>query len=374
MEIGAVDMVAPGLIKQKAATPIANASQWQLIWARYRKHRLAMIGTVVLIVLYLLAFFSGFVSPYVANARNADYVYAPPQQIHFSGLRPYVYDIQQTLDMKTFRRSYTEDTSKRYFIQFFVRGERYKLLGLFSTDRHLFGVEDGVIFLFGTDKLGRDMLSRTLHAASISLSIGLVGVFLSFFLGCLLGGISGYYGGIADDIIQRIIEILQSIPTIPLWMGLSAALPPQWTSIQIYFGITIILSLIGWSGLARVVRGKILELREEDFVMAAKLSGSGDSKIIVKHLLPGFLSYLIVDMTFSIPGMIIGETALSFLGLGIRPPAVSWGVLLQEAQNIRTISQQPWLLIPAGFVILTVLMFNFVGDGLRDAADPYKAM
>ena len=375
MEIGAVDMAtAPGLVKPKAASAIANASQWQLIWSRYRKHRLAMIGTVVLIILYLLALFSGFVAPYGATARNADYVNAPPQRLHFAGLRPYVYDIKQTLDMKTFRRTYTEDQSKPHFIQFFVHGERYKLFGLFATDRHLYGVEDGVVFFFGTDKLGRDMLSRTLHAASISLSIGLVGVFLSFFLGCLLGGISGFYGGIADDIIQRIIEILQSIPTIPLWMGLSAALPPQWSSIQIYFGITIILSLIGWAGLARVVRGKILELREEDFVMAAKLSGSGDTKIIAQHLLPGFLSYLIVDMTFSIPGMIIGETALSFLGLGIRPPAVSWGVLLQDAQNIRTISQQPWLLIPAGFVIVTVLMFNFVGDGLRDAADPYKAM
>lgn len=375
MDIGAVDMAtAPGLVKSKAASAIANASQWQLIWARYRKHRLAMLGTVVLIILYLLALLSGFVAPYAPNDRNAEYVTAPPQRLHFAGLRPYVYDIKQTLDMKTFRRTYTEDTSKRYFIQFFVHGERYKLLSLIPTDRHLYGVEEGVVFLFGTDKLGRDLLSRTLHAASISLSIGLVGVFLAFFLGCLLGGISGFYGGVADDIIQRVIEILQSIPTIPLWMGLSAALPPQWSSIQIYFGITMILSLIGWAGLARVVRGKILELREEDFVMAAKLSGSGDAKIIGQHLLPGFLSYLIVDMTFSIPGMIIGETALSFLGLGIRPPAVSWGVLLQDAQNIRTISQQPWLLIPAGFVILTVLMFNFVGDGLRDAADPYKAM
>lgn len=365
---------SPQAPPQKKPGEIAAASQWQLIWARFRKHRLATVGSVVLIILYLLAALHPFVSPYVPNARNEAYVYAPPQRVRFDGLRPYVYDIKQTLDMQTFRRIYTEDTSQRHYVRFFVQGEPYELFGFISSDIHLFGVEDGVIFLFGTDKLGRDLFTRNLYAASISLTIGLAGVLLSFILGCLLGGISGYYGGVVDDAIQRIIEVLQSVPTIPLWMGLSAALPPNWTSLQIYFGITIILSLIGWAGLARVVRGKILELREEDFVMAAKLSGSSDTKIIGKHLLPGFMSYLIVDMTFSIPGMIIGETALSFLGLGIRPPAVSWGVLLQDAQNIRTISQQPWLLIPAGFVIVTVLMFNFVGDGLRDAADPYKAM
>lgn len=364
----------PQRAPRKKTGEIAAASQWRLIWARFRKHRLAVVGSVVLIILYLLAAFHPFVSPYMPNTRNEDYVYAPPQRIHFDGMRPYVYGLKQTLDMQTFRRIYAEDTSQRHYVRFFVRGAPYTLFGLFSSDRHLFGVEEGVIFLFGTDNLGRDLFTRNLYAASISLTIGLVGVILAFVLGCVFGGISGYYGGIVDDIIQRIIEVLQSVPTIPLWMGLSAALPPQWTSLQIYFGITIILSLIGWSGLARVVRGKILELREEDFVMAAKFSGSSDAKIIGKHLLPGFMSYLIVDMTFSIPGMIIGETALSFLGLGIRPPAVSWGVLLQDAQNIRTISQQPWLLIPAGFVIVTVLMFNFVGDGLRDAADPYKAM
>lgn len=361
-------------VEQQDKVAIAAASQWQLIWLRFKKHRLAMVGSFVLIVLYAMAIFHGFISPYTPNERNAEYVYAPPQTVHFSGFRPFVYDIEQTLDMQTFRREYTEDKSQKYFIRFFVHGDQYKLFGLFLTDVHLFGVEDGVVFLFGTDKLGRDLFTRNLYAASISLSIGLIGVFLSFFLGCLLGGISGFYGGITDDIIQRTIEVLRSIPTIPLWMGLSAALPPQWSSIQIYFGITIILSLIGWSGLARVVRGKMLELREEDFVTAAKLAGVSDARLIARHLLPGFMSYLVVDMTFSIPGMIIGETALSFLGLGIRPPAVSWGVLLQEAQNIRTISQQPWLLIPAGFVIVTVLMFNFLGDGLRDAADPYKSM
>jgi peptide/nickel transport system permease protein len=375
METGMAEALpGPQPAPTKKTGEIAVASQWRLIWARFRKHKLAVVGSGVLIILYLLAAFHPFGSPYLPNMRNENYVYAPPMRIHFDGLRPYVYDLKQTLDMQTFQRTYTEDTSQRHYVRFLVPGEPYQLFGFIPATVRLFGVEEGVIFLFGTDKLGRDLFTRNLYAAAISLTIGLVGVVLSFVLGCLFGGISGYYGGIVDDIIQRIIEVLQSVPTIPLWMGLSAALPPQWTSLQIYFGITLILSLIGWSGLARVVRGKILELREEDFVMAAQLSGSSDAKIIGKHLLPGFMSYLIVDMTFSIPGMIIGETALSFLGLGIRPPAVSWGVLLQDAQNIRTISQQPWLLIPAGFVIVTVLMFNFVGDGLRDAADPYKAM
>jgi peptide/nickel transport system permease protein len=362
-------------IEGEAASTTAVASQWQLIWIRFQKHRLALVGSVVMIALYLLALFHAFISPYGPNERNAAYVYAPPQKVHFSGFRPFVYGFEQTLDPKTFRRTYTEAETEVYFLRFFVPGYRYKLLGLFPTDRHLFGVEEGgVVFLFGADKLGRDLFTRNLYAASISLSIGLVGVILSFVLGCLLGGVSGYYGGEVDNIIQRVIEFLRSIPTIPLWMALSAALPPQWPPLKIYFGITVILSLVGWTGLARVVRGKMLELREEDFVLAAKLSGGSDARIIGRHMLPGFLSYLIVDMTFSIPDMIIAETALSFLGLGLRPPVVSWGVLLQEAQNIRTISQQPWLLIPAAFVIVVVLMFNFIGDGLRDAADPYKSV
>jgi len=239
-------------------------------------------------------------------------------------------------------------------------------------DIHLFGVKKEEIFLFGTDNLGRDLFSRNIYAARISLSIGLVGVALSFLLGCILGGLSGYYGGTTDMIVQRGVEFLISIPTIPLWMGLSAALPAQWSPIKVYFGITIILSIVGWCGLARVVRGKLLELREEDFTMAAKIAGTSDRGIIVRHLLPSFLSYLIVSVTLAVPRMILGETALSFLGLGLRAPVVSWGVLLKNAQNFRSVALHPWLLIPGLFVIIVVLSFNFLGDGLRDAADPYK--
>jgi len=358
----------------KEEESVYYASQGKLIWIKFTKHRLAVIGSIVVILYYLMAVFNGFLSPYLPNERDSRYVYCPPQKVHWAGLRPFVYGLAQSEDPKSFRRIYTEDRSQVYYIRFFVRGSRYKTLGLFPGDLHLFGVQDGPIFLFGTDKLGRDLFTRNLSSASISLSIGLVGVTLAFFLGCLLGGISGYYGGVIDNVIQRVIEFLRSIPTIPLWMALSAALPPHWPALRIYFGITIILSLVSWSGLARIVRGKLLELREEDFVMAAQLSGASDARIIGRHLLPGFMSYLIVDITFSIPDMIIGETALSFLGLGLRPPVVSWGVMLQDAQNIRTISQQPWLLIPAAFIIVLVLMFNFVGDGLRDAADPYKTV
>ena len=353
------------------------ASQWQLMWRKLKRHKLAMIGGSVLAALYVFALFCEFFAPYDSLVRHPDYIFCQPQRIRFFDgkkfhLRPFVYAWTPERDPETLRRKYYVDESTRYPIRFFVRGGDYKFLNMIRGNIHFFGVEEGVVFLFGTDKLGRDMFSRVVYAARVSLSIGLVGVGISFILGCLLGGISGYYGGIPDTIIQRIIEFLISIPTIPLWMALSAALPPVWSPIKVYLGITVILSIIGWTGLARVVRGKLLELREEDFVMAAKISGTDELNIISRHLLPSFMSYLIVSLTLSIPGMILGETSLSFLGLGIRPPAVSWGALLKDSQNVRTVVQNPWLLIPGLFVIVVVLAFNFLGDGLRDAADPYK--
>jgi len=352
------------------------ASQWQLMWRKLIKHKLAIFGGTILAVFYTIAIFCEFFSSYDIYKR-ADYIYCPPQRIHFFNekrfhFRPFVYGLKQTMDPETWRRIYIEDKTKKYSIYFFVRGDKYKFWNIFASNIHLFGIKDGTIFLFGTDKLGRDLFSRNIYATRISLSIGLVGVTLSFVLGAILGGISGYYGGTADMIIQRAIELLISIPSIPLWMGLAAALPPEWSPLKIYFGITIILSIIGWCGLARVVRGKFLELREEDFAMAAKIAGATDGRVITRHLLPSFLSYLIVSLTLAIPNMILGETALSFLGIGLRPPVVSWGVLLQQAQNVRTVVLHPWLLIPGLFVIIVVLAFNFLGDGLRDAADPYN--
>ncbi len=346
------------------------------MWRKLKKHKLAILGGTVLAIFYVLAIFCEFFSPYDMY-RRSEYIYSPPQRIHFFDekrfyFRPFVYGRNVTLDLDSFERIYEVDTTKKHFIQFFVHGDKYKLWNLFPTDIHLFGVEEGIISFFGTDKLGRDLFSRNLYASRISLSIGLVGVAISFILGVTLGGISGYYGGVADMVIQRVIEFIICIPTIPLWMALSAALPPRWPPIKVYFGIVIILSIVGWCGLARVVRGKLLSLREEDFVIAAKIAGANERRIIIRHLLPSFSSYLIVNITLAVPRMILGETALSFLGLGIRPPTVSWGALLKSAQNVRVISLFPWLLIPAFFVIIIVLAFSFLGDGLRDAADPYK--
>ena len=353
------------------------ASQWQLMWRKLRRHRLALVGATVLALLYLVAIFAEFFAPHDLFQRHNDFINAPPQRVRVldeGRVRlPFVYPLVQTRNEVTLRREYTADTTRRLPLVLFVRGDPYKLWGIFRTDVHFFGTDGGEAFLLGTDRLGRDMLSRVIHGARISLSIGLLGVFISFVLGCILGGISGYYGGTPDLIVQRAIEFIISIPTIPLWMALSAALPANWPALRVYFAITVILALQGWAGLARVVRGKLLELREEDFVMAARIAGQGAGDIIRRHLLPSFMSYLIVSITLAIPGMILGETALSFLGLGLRAPVVSWGVLLKDAQNFRTVSIHPWLLIPGIFVVVTVLMFNFLGDGLRDAADPYTS-
>ena len=356
------------------------ASQWQLMWRRLKRHKLAMVGGGTLILFYLIATFASFFSPYGPYKAFDDYLYNPPQRIHFFNedgfsLRPFVYRLRVARDKRTLKKIYTIDKSQKDYIYFFARNSEYKLWNLIPLNIRLFGVKKpGTIFLFGTDDMGRDILSRTLHASRISLSIGLVGVIATFILGCLLGGISGYYGGMTDMIIQRAIEFFLSIPTIPLWMALAAALPREWSQMKIYLAITVILALRNWCMLARVVRGKLISTREEDFTMAAKISGASGMRIITRHLLPSFLSYLIVNLTISVPAMIIGETALSFLGLGLRDPVISWGVLLNRAQSVRVIALYPWLLIPAVFVILTVLSFNAVGDGLRDAADPYKSV
>lgn len=369
----------PDQTRQESGLRKVSASEMspgRLMWLRFKRRKLALIGVVILFVLYFLAIFSQPLAPYGADVRSS-YIYCPPNRIRFIdggrfSLRPFVYGWDKSNDPDTLRRIFTEDPTQKYFLKFWVSGDEYKFWGLFKTDIHLLGVEEGgTLFLLGTDRLGKDLFSRILLGASISLSIGLVGVAVSFILGAILGGVSGYYGGQIDNLIQRLTEFLIAIPTIPLWMALSAALPSDWPVLKIYFGITIILSFQGWTNLARVVRGRFLQLREEDFVVAAEVIGVGKFRIIFRHMLPTFISYLIVHITLAIPSMILGETSLSFLNLGLRPPAVSWGVLLQEAQNFRTVALHPWLLTPALFVILTVLAFNFVGDGLRDAADPY---
>jgi peptide/nickel transport system permease protein len=286
---------------------------------------------------------------------------------------PFVYGMNYTLDMQNLKRVYAVDTSKVYPIRFFCCGEPYKLFGFIPGDTHLMcPAEGGTMHLLGTDRLGRDMLSRIIYGARISLTIGLFGVAVSFVLGIIIGGIAGYYGGVLDLVVQRIIEVLQSIPHIPLWLALAAIMPVSWSPLLVYLGITLILGLLDWTGLARAVRSKLLSLREEDYVLAAQLMGARPSRIIGRHLIPGFMSHLIATATIAIPGMILGETALSFLGFGLRPPITSWGVLLTEAQNINVVALYPWLMLPVIPVILVILAFNFLGDGLRDAADPYK--
>ena len=356
----------------------AVATQWQLIWWRFRKHKLAVGGTIVLVLFYIVALFADFFAYVDPTESEAQRSLIAPQGIHWfdnGSFSPYVHPLKGTRDPKTFKRVYAPDLNTKVPVTFFGHGEPYRLLGFIPTDRHLIAVEGAkaseTLFLLGTDTHGRDLWSRLMYATRTSMTIGLVSVALSLVLGVILGGVSGYYGGTIDTVIQRIIEILRSIPTIPLWMGLAAALPSDWSVVQVYFAITIIISLIGWTELARVVRGRFISLKQEDFVMAAELVGCSKSRIIFRHMVPSFVSHIIAATTLAIPAIIISETSLSFLGLGLRPPAISWGVLLQDAQNIQALVISPWLLFPAVAVIVAVLAFNFMGDGIRDAADPY---
>ncbi|GAA2205202.1 ABC transporter permease [Nonomuraea monospora] len=348
--------------------------QWRLMWRQFRRHRLAMIGAGILIPVYFVAIFAEFFAPMSSSTANTSLTYAPPQVLRFSGEHGlHVYGYTTERDPATYAQTYTEDPSQVTEIGLFVHGDEYKLLGLIPSDLHLIGPETKgrPFFLLGSDANGRDLLSRLIHGARVSLSIGLVGVAASFLLGMLIGGVSGYFGGGVDNVVQRVIEFLMAIPTLPLWMALSAALPTDWGPLTRYFAITVLLSLIGWTGLARDVRGRFLSLREEDFVTAARLDGVGRLSIIFRHMIPSFASHIIASLSLAIPAMILGETSLSFLGLGLQAPAVSWGVLLEGAQNVRVVANAPWLLAPGVAVVVVVVAMNFFGDGLRDAADPY---
>jgi peptide/nickel transport system permease protein len=350
-------------------------SQWRLMARKFVRNRAALVGGVVIALFYLSALFADFLVPYTLTTRFRDRIYLPPQGIQFfdqGKFAPFVYGVKLEIDPVSFRKHYTRDETAKYPVRLFVRGEPYKALWLIESDRHLFGVEgDGVINLLGTDRQGRDMLTRIFLGSQISLTIGLVGVFLSLTFGTVLGTVSGFFGGWVDDLIQRTIELVRSFPSIPLWMALSAAVPVHWPPLQVYFAVTLILSLIGWTWLARQLRGKILSLRHEDYILAAKLLGASNRRIIFKHLIPASIGHIIVVSTLSMPSMILAETALSFLGLGLQPPITSWGVLLQEVQDIQSIALYPWVFTPVLFIVLAILAFNFLGDGLRDAADPY---
>jgi peptide/nickel transport system permease protein len=370
---------AAGPALEPSAPATASYSQRKLIWRRFRKHKAGVIGGWVVLVLYAVVFLGEFLAPHDVNHRYYQYVHLPPQRVHFIRpdgfhLRPFVHGIKGTLDRRTGIKHYTEDATRIYPIYLFPRGGSYTFYGLFESDRHLFGTGGtNPMFLLGTDRFGRDMLSRIIVGGRISLTIGLLAVTISLSLGSVFGVISGFYGGTIDNVIQRTIELIFAFPSIPILMALSAVLPPEWPSHLVFMGIVTVLSLVGWGGLAREIRGKTLSIRESDFVMAARVCGANDRRIIFRHLLPSMFSHIIVIATLAIPGFILGESTLSFLGLGIKPPMTSWGLLLSDAMNIHSLSLYPWLLIPGGCIIAAVLAFNFLGDGLRDAADPYSS-